>query len=408
LRRRTLGKLARVVIGVLLALVITEGALRLFGEERPILYEFDDELGWAPRPGAEGLAHEEGRAYVRINAAGFRDRDHALEAPPGTFRIAALGDSYTDAYQVELEATWWHRLESELSGCAALGGRRIEAMDFGVRGYGTAQELLTWRRAARRNRPDLVVLLYTPENDLVESVPELSAKAYLAPFFVFEGERFVLHPPTNGATFLGVPRASILRATFAARRRSRLLAAIDFEQLWYAVRDDARASTRFHAPADPELERIVTYAQSYGPFDSPELVSAWRVTDRLIEVLRSEVEGSGSVFVLVTASSPIQTYPDVARRRAFMEQIGVSDLYASERHVVATADRLGVASLALGPIFGARTEATHEALHGFPPTGLVIGHWNEAGHAAAATEIARTICERMRAPTERAVDDLLR
>lgn len=383
-----------------MAFLLLEIALRVLGIERVSFYTYDDELGWAPRPLAEGRQTEEGDAYVRIDAAGFRDHDHALAAPPRTFRIAALGDSYTDAIQVELESTWWHALEADLAPCPALGGRAVEVLDFGVRGYGTAQELLTYRRASRAYHPDLTLLLYTPENDLVENTPELSAKGYLAPFFVYEGDALVLRPPTNGATLLGIPYTFLARTMFAVRSWSRVVGLVDLEAIWSRLRDHARDRNRFHADDEPRLDALVMYAQPYGDADTPVLVDAWRVTDALLEMLASEVRADGGTLAIAVGTSPILAYPDRALREDFARRIGVADLGYSDRHLAALGARLGVEVLPLSPAFEREADTSGAYLHGFPSTGMGLGHWNERGHALAAREIATWICASLSSTTE--------
>jgi len=373
-------------------LLIAELALRLIGYERPVFYDFDAQRGWAPRPGAMGVQRDEGEAEVRINAAGLRDRDHSLAKPPGTLRIAALGDSYTDAIQVPVEATWWRRLETVLGACPKASGRHVEVIDFGVRGYSTAQELLTWRLVARAYHPDLVVLAYSPESDLVENTPTLSAKVSLAPFFVFDGNALVQRPPTNGETWLGVPRASMYRAFFALKRHWRVAAAIDIEGLWARVRDRERVKNRFRDP-DPRLEKLVTYSEDYLPPQNPELAEAWRVTEKLIATLNSEVTSEHARLVVVVGSSPIQAFPDRELRERFATRIGVPDLGESDRRLTELGARIDVPVVLLAPEFQRRADASGEYLHGFPNSGMGIGHWNEAGHRLAGDRVAAAICQ---------------
>ncbi|MCH7555589.1 MAG: SGNH/GDSL hydrolase family protein, partial [Proteobacteria bacterium] len=66
---------------VMVALVAVEIGLRLVGVSYPEFHRLDDNRGWAPRPGVAGWWTDEGKAYVDNNAAGFRDRDHALAKP---------------------------------------------------------------------------------------------------------------------------------------------------------------------------------------------------------------------------------------------------------------------------------------------------------------------------------------
>lgn len=82
---------------------------------------------------------------MRINAAGLRDRDHVRSKPQGTFRVAILGDSYAEAFQVDTSQAFWAVAERELAECPALAGRVVEAINFGVAGYGNAQAIETLR-----------------------------------------------------------------------------------------------------------------------------------------------------------------------------------------------------------------------------------------------------------------------
>src|SRR5579883_801820 len=64
------------------------------------LYGPDCALGWRLRPGASGRVSTETPQWVRINSRGFRDRERTFEKPADTFRIAVLGNSWTEALQV--------------------------------------------------------------------------------------------------------------------------------------------------------------------------------------------------------------------------------------------------------------------------------------------------------------------
>jgi len=95
----------------------------------------------ALRPRAEGWSQSEGKAYIKINSAGLRDREHTKVKPANTLRVAILGDSYAEAMQLSMKDAFWTVLERELGKCPEVDGRQVEVINFGVAGYGTAQEL---------------------------------------------------------------------------------------------------------------------------------------------------------------------------------------------------------------------------------------------------------------------------
>lgn len=128
--------------------------------------QFDPRLGWTGRPGhasvhhvPDGLTHEVPYAF---NHLGFRD----VEPETGVLgegRLLILGDSFTEALQVPLEATYWKLTADRLS---VRTGRKWSASSLAVEDYGTVQELLTFIRFGAVLRPDVVVLQVFPLNDI--------------------------------------------------------------------------------------------------------------------------------------------------------------------------------------------------------------------------------------------------
>jgi hypothetical protein len=164
--------------------------------EVPPLSKLDPIVGATLNPRAEGWFMSEGLAYITINDEGFRDRNHAVAKDADVVRIVVLGDSFAEALQVPQENTFWSVLERRLTDCPALRRRRVEALNFGVSGYGTTQELLIYRHFARKYRPDIVLLAFYIGNDLRDNVRRLSAASgpisLIKPFFTIVGDELVL------------------------------------------------------------------------------------------------------------------------------------------------------------------------------------------------------------------------
>ena len=121
--RRIAANVGLVVVSLMTAILLAELMLRLLGITHPVFMAYDPVMGFsAHRPGAKGWYTEEGRAYVTINSAGLRDREHDLGKPPGTIRIAVLGDSYAAALQVEMENAFWSVMERELDNMRSAAG----------------------------------------------------------------------------------------------------------------------------------------------------------------------------------------------------------------------------------------------------------------------------------------------
>ena len=159
-------QLILLLVGLALGLAVSEVTLRLAGVSYPQPYAPDPYCGTRLRPDWEGWWRKEGSAYIRINRCGFRQGDREPAKPPGSFRVAVLGDSFIEAFQVPDEQTFCAQLELRLQDSPVLTDRRVEVLNFGVSGYGTAQELLMLRHYVWQYQPDLVLLAFFPGNDL--------------------------------------------------------------------------------------------------------------------------------------------------------------------------------------------------------------------------------------------------
>lgn len=158
LLRRFFGKLLLILAGVSFGLLLCEVILRVSGYSYANFYTSDPVVGAALRPNAEGWWTKEGRAYIRINSQGLRDREHTKAKPANTVRIAVLGDSFAEALQLPMEKAFWAIMESRPRECGAMQGQNVEVINFGVSGYGTAQELLTLRHKVWDYAPDKLAL----------------------------------------------------------------------------------------------------------------------------------------------------------------------------------------------------------------------------------------------------------
>src|SRR5205823_7477464 len=135
LKPRLRVRVAVVASSLTVALLIFEVFLRAIGFTYPVFYQPDEARGYALRPGMEGWYRKEGEAFVRINGDGLRDREHSKQKAPGTLRIAVVGDSYAEAFQVEQDKAFWSVMERRLGESPALEGRRVADIIFGVSCY---------------------------------------------------------------------------------------------------------------------------------------------------------------------------------------------------------------------------------------------------------------------------------
>jgi hypothetical protein len=369
---------------------IAEIYLRVTGFSYPTFFTYDEHTGIRLRPGAEGWHREEGEAYVRINHDGFRDREHQIDKPAGTLRIAILGDSYAEAKQVPLESTFWARLEQNLRACKTLSTKNVEVLNFGVSGYSTGQELLTLRHYVWRYSPDVVVLGFLTGNDIRDNSKALSNTGQ-RPFFVLSGDDLVLDSSFKDTLTYGLRASVVWDAVAEISSSLRIL------QLLNKVKNNlGQSSLRPETPDDDSAiggRELGLDDAIYREPQGSEWQDAWTMTERLIETMNKEVRSRGAKLLVVSLTNGIQVHPDARVRQDYARKLDVSDLFYPDRRIQSFAARKNIPYLMLGPRMQEYAEKQRRYLHGFPNTQLGTGHWNASGHEIASHLIADYMCE---------------
>jgi lysophospholipase L1-like esterase len=162
--KHVLQRLLAIGFGILFALLIAEGAVRLAGTALcyPIacasasLEHIDASLGNLPSPHSEGyLVGPDFTITTHINGDSLRDRDVGPKMP-GTRRIMVYGDSFTWGWGVADDQTIPRQLEMAIqAGNSACPTDVVNAGEFA---WGPAQSLALYDKLDRSYSPDVVVL----------------------------------------------------------------------------------------------------------------------------------------------------------------------------------------------------------------------------------------------------------
>jgi len=126
----------------------------------PHLTMYDSELGWkgVPKGRAEYFTLNN-RVWIALNADGFRDLEYEDQKADNP-AIVFLGDSFTWGYEVEFEEMFVTKVRNRLPA--------YEILNLAYQGYGTDQELLTFKRWRHDGPLKLVVLMFC-ENDVEDN-----------------------------------------------------------------------------------------------------------------------------------------------------------------------------------------------------------------------------------------------
>lgn len=308
-------------------------------------WQYDARYGWSHVPKASGRFASYGfDTIVTTNSAGFRGREIAHEKDPEKKRVLVLGDSYVWGFGVEDDEVFTSRMERLCPG--------LEAVNFGVSGYSTDQELLLYRDKGSAYDPDVVVLVLAG-NDYEDNARSKVYVYYHKPTFVLDGDRLVLiNDPVPQSNLVLRALAQIAQSSYVLTQMNRIIEAL------------ARgASAAPGAKTAPEEKREASAQPRPFPHTAGQAM-----TVRLVRELASAVQAAGSQFVVVFTDG----HGAMARKLAN-----------------AVADP-AIVYVYLDDAF---REAGSGALH--LPRDF---HWNAAGHALVARTVLGALLEHAKLP----------
>lgn len=169
------GKVILLIVGGAVSLMLLEIGLALFYPQptmrrlekgTPSVFLPSEILPYRLRPNSQGrLTRPEFDAPVWVGSLGYRGEDFAAEKPEGTFRVLAVGDSFTFGWGVGDDETYSARLQEKLR--EKCPDRRIEVINTGfVSGFYPDTYYLYLREIGLDLDPDLVVIGFFVGNDI--------------------------------------------------------------------------------------------------------------------------------------------------------------------------------------------------------------------------------------------------
>jgi hypothetical protein len=381
-------RVAAILLGLLLPLVMLEVSLRLLGpwlpgnydtgpyvRRHPVLGHFHtpDFTGWIKTP----------QFTVRIdtNPMGLRDPRQTYAKPPGTFRVLALGDSYVEAAQVAAEDAISARLEGLLG---ASSPRPVEVINGGVFGYGTGQEYLLLDQEGVKYQPDLVVLFFCHCNDIpnnnyrMELIDGELSRA-LKPYFDLDDEgselRLIPPPPPSSRT--------------TVRERLR-----DVSLLYNVIETGVVYKLELQNPREAFNGVDGLVEPTRGKYDAKptgEWERSWRITEAVIARMRDRAAEIGAPLAIVSIPEwrmlERAYWQRDANKRLVESGRGGPD--AQVRLLNGIARRLNVPHLDLQPAYQPLVDK--DGLFRYYIEGDY--HWTVAGHGVAAEAVAAFLNE---------------
>jgi hypothetical protein len=332
---------------------------------------YDPLLGWSLIPNATFISHDTGRGLhyrMDINSIGLRDGEVVMPKPKGRKRVLILGDSIAFGSGVEAGERFSDLVQLELPG-------DVDVVNAGVPGWGNDQELLFYERDLRQLQPDIVVLEFTANNDVVnnELRGPLIEEGTKPRFRCVDGV-LTLEPPAEPVVVAETARGRAKKVL----RKSRLLLfvkrRIDMRHYKQHVQEDPSL-----AHAGYEADRHLSHWSVYDTRGGVAIETAWNVTDcifaRLAEACRADSAR------LIVFAFPLKVEVDRPWRDDLIRHTGTSaehmDFMMPYRRMEAICARDGIE-------FVYPFEAFRHALDGGPLYFERDSHPNARAHAVAA------------------------
>lgn len=386
-------RILAITFALIIAMLLAEITLRLFVPDTRSPYIYDEFAGTRLEPGHRFVFQSEGYSSNVINSQGLRDREHALQKPAGTFRVAILGDSFSEAFQVAQEDTFWSVLERELQSTPEFTNRSVEVINFGVSGFGTIQEWQMLEHYVGDYAPDLVLLAFLPGNDVRNNSRKLETD-HRRPFAELIDGKLQLD-----LSFRDDPNEKRFREFTWSACKDQAIRHSRVVHLLYRALENWRSRTASQNTPNTDFtnaDEAGIDSAVFAPARTDAWREAWDITDRVLEMMQMKSKAMGAEFIVVILNNSIEVHPDAEVTREFAKKIGSIDLKEPHRRIIASGEQYGFSVIDLLEPMQEIARKDHVFFHGFPNTQEGTGHWNEAGHATAGKLIAQELTELMK------------
>jgi lysophospholipase L1-like esterase len=350
---RALTKGVALFVALVILLLLLEIGIRVYASFLvPRMMILDDKLGWRHASDAsKTFVNEFGEtALVRQNAHGHRGKYRPVAKQAGSYRLLVLGDSFTEGVHVGEEQLFTARMEE--------AAPALEVLNAGVGGYGTVQEYLYLANEGLELRPDLVILMFYP-NDLTDNALSYYPGFGPRPFASFKNGQLKINETLISTEYekfiLPVPFRTVLSR---------------YSYLYYFL------NSRIYQPFFSRKMRDLQQAD----LNAINSETRFKIFFALLEKLQALLQG-GRIPLFVVL---IPTREDVAAGRS-----------ETSNPIIEFCQARQIACLSLLERFRRETSS---GIRPYFPGDI---HWTSAGHQIAADEILKHLPAKREMPTHR-------
>jgi len=145
------------ILGFLIAFISCLFLFEIFIQEAeiesPSTTDFDETIGRKRRADMNFTFYNEGFSLGRFNHYSYIGPSYTPKKEKGTFRIAILGDSFVESFQLFRRDQFHSTIENKLS---TQIGKKVEVLNFGRSGFDLADMYAYQQRLVNQFNPDLI------------------------------------------------------------------------------------------------------------------------------------------------------------------------------------------------------------------------------------------------------------
>jgi len=293
------------IFSSLLFLVATELFLRIVAPYEAaggFNHDLDPVLGWKnPTKIVRTLRNPSFTVEVSTNDFGMRDRERSLQKGD-LLRVAFLGDSFVQALQVNDEEVFNILLENLHPG--------IEALNFGVSAYGTAQQYLQYQTLVKQFSPDIIVVLFWPYNDPFDNSIELQKLGGISedeikkrPFVRFDddGQAKIIRPiipqmkmQNNWSLFKRFLRDTFYVVSYAWKAKNIIVGYIKI------LNDNEKIQSSERRKIETDVKMLNAFSVENKRLQQAEWKKAWDLSFKIMKLFNREAAKDGAKLVIST------------------------------------------------------------------------------------------------------------
>jgi len=371
--RNRLIRLGLRIVALLLTLLLLEVVLRtthIFGARRNWVQP-DSRIGYRFSPGQRYWHDRENDHPVsgKINIHGWRDRDWSIERPAAEHRVAILGGSFVEAFQVESDSTFLTIVEKKMNDEFQ---EKYELMNFGRSDFTQAEELLVLKSDILKFKPDEVILFFLPSQNIREIYPKYAINK-TRPFYYLKNDSSL----ALDLSYTTSREYKIKAKINPLKQKSALVSLLASRyNVLKGQQRQKQVSREVGQKIDPARNikyRIGNFLNLASLNPDPEYQKAYLVNKMLIKKIAGVCHDNGIDFTLVLVACKQLIFANV---KGYLQVAPGFDPFWFERDMQKFSDEEGIQFISLQSLFNNLSRAGEKK--------LFWSHWTYEGHKVVA------------------------